>query len=346
GITINGQLITPVVVRDNPATAGPDTNYLQYIGENHVVLGGTAGNDIIISDIGDDTLYGDAGNDRLDGGFGNDTILGGAGDDVIQGQDGNDVIQAGNSTIAGVNIILGGNGKDFIITTEDISEIFAGQGDDFILGAKVNGQEMGGEGDDWIEKGTQDGAPGDNFNPRLADDVAGNDVFLGGGGFDEFIGEGGDDIFVGSDAQDKMDGMSGFDWVTYKGDRFGVVADLELAALGGIGEVADHIALGIQASPNSILDRFAEVEGLSGSDHTDILRGDSVDAATIINHGGATGGALTNLALIDGLEALLTEAGISTAAPAPASGFVAGNIILGGAGSDFIEGRGGDDLID
>jgi Ca2+-binding RTX toxin-like protein len=355
GIFIGNVEITPLVIRDNPNTIGPDTNYLQYTGEDHIVLGGTPGDDILISSIGDDTLYGDEGNDTLDGGFGNDVLLGGAGDDIItdmggddnlQGGDGNDVIQAGNSTAAGVNLILGGSGNDFIITTEDISEIFAGQGNDFILGAKVNEQEMGGDGDDWIEKGTQDGAPGDNFNPRLADDVAGNDVFLGGGGFDEFIGEGGDDIFVGSDAQDKMDGMSGFDWVTYKGDRFGVVADLELAALGGIGEVADHIALGIQASPNSILDRFAEVEGLSGSDHTDILRGDSVDAATIINHGGATGGALTNLTLINGLQALLTEAGISTALPAPPAGFVPGNIILGGAGSDIVEGRGGDDLID
>ena len=67
-----------------PPPAGPDTNYLQYTGEDHVVLGGTAGNDIIISGDGDDTLYGDAGNDRLEGGFGNDILLGGAGDDIIQ----------------------------------------------------------------------------------------------------------------------------------------------------------------------------------------------------------------------------------------------------------------------
>ena len=104
---------------------------------------------------------------------------------------------------------------------------------------------------DWIEIGTQDGAPGDNFAPLLADDVVGNDVFIGGGGFDEFIGEGGDDIFVGSDAQDKMDGMSGFDWVTYKNDRFGVTADLARAALGGVGEIGDHIALAFAASPST-----------------------------------------------------------------------------------------------
>src|SRR4029450_1229614 len=112
-----------------------------------------------------------------------------------------------------------------------ISTIFGGTGDDFILGAKVNLPETGNEGDDWIEKGTQDGAPGDNMNPFLLDNVPGHDCFVGGGGCDEMIGEGGDDIFVGSDAQDKMDGMSGFDWSTYKNDRFGVTVDPNLARL-------------------------------------------------------------------------------------------------------------------
>src|SRR5262249_4904323 len=110
--------LLPLVIRNNPATPGPDTNYLQYTGEDHVVLGGTAGHDIIISSEGDDTLYGDAGNDRLQGGFGNDLIRGGLGDDIItdvggddtlQGDEGNDVIQGGN----GLNLILGGFGSDF-----------------------------------------------------------------------------------------------------------------------------------------------------------------------------------------------------------------------------------------
>ena len=41
--------LTPLVIRNNPATTGPDTNYLQYTGDDHVVLGGTAGNDILIA---------------------------------------------------------------------------------------------------------------------------------------------------------------------------------------------------------------------------------------------------------------------------------------------------------
>ena len=108
-ISINGQNFMPLVIRDNPDTPGADSNYLQYTGEDHVVLGGTAGNDIIVSGDGDDTLYGDGGNDRLEGGYGNDAILGGAGDDIIQdmggddnlqGGDGNDVIHAGNMAAA------------------------------------------------------------------------------------------------------------------------------------------------------------------------------------------------------------------------------------------------------
>ncbi|MCX2888527.1 heme peroxidase [Pseudomonas sp. DCB_BI] len=352
GIEINGVVIVPLVIRDNPDTVGPDGNFLHYTGEDHVVLGGTAGNDIIISSEGDDTLYGDAGDDLLEGGAGNDAVLGGAGDDIItdsfgdnrlEGNAGNDVIVAGSMGVAG-NLILGGDGQDFIITTEDISTTFGGLGDDFILGAKTNLPPTGNEGDDWIEKGTQDGAPGDNFAPLLGDEVIGNDIFVGGGGFDEMIGEGGDDIFVGSDAQDKMDGMSGFDWVTNKNDRVGVTVDLSLAALAQPHGNAPNQNAGVfnpvGASPASILDRFAEVEGVSGSAYADVLKGDDVDAVTILNHGGATGSALTNVALIRGLQQFLADAGL------PTTGFATGNIMLGGNGSDLIEGRGGDDLID
>ncbi|WP_433769722.1 peroxidase family protein [Pseudomonas putida] len=352
GLEINGVEIVPLVIRDNPDTPGTDTNFLHYTGEDHVVLGGTAGNDIIISGDGDDTLYGDAGNDRLEGGAGNDAVLGGDGDDIItdsfgdnrlEGNGGNDVIIAGSMLAAG-NLILGGDGQDFIVTTEDITTTFGGKGDDFILGAKTNLPPTGNEGDDWIEKGTQDGAPGDNFSPLLNDDVIGNDIFVGGGGFDEMIGEGGDDIFVGSDAQDKMDGMSGFDWVTYKNDKVGVTVDLSLAALAQPHGNAPNQNAGVfnpvGASPASILDRFAEVEGVSGSQFGDVLKGDDVDAVTIVNHGGATGSALTNPALIRGLQQFLADAGL------PTTGFATGNILLGGNGSDLIEGRGGDDLID
>ncbi len=84
------------------------------------------------------------------------------------------------------------------------------------------------------------------------------------------------------------------------------------------------------------MNRFADIEGLSGSAFSDILMGDDADAADIAT-AGFTGSVLTNVDLIDGLQELLGE-GVTQ--------FGSGNIILGGDGSDLIEGRGGDDLID
>jgi Ca2+-binding RTX toxin-like protein len=327
-----GTALTPLVIRDNPATAGPDGNYLRYTGVDHVVLGGTAGNDILIASIGDDTIWGDGGNDRIEGGDGVDNVEAGTGDDIItdkggddvlKGNEGNDVISGGN----GFNLILGGDGSDFIITGEDVSETFAGGGNDFILGAQMNLPTFGNEGDDWIEIGTSDGAGGDNFDPQEASTIIGHDVFITGGGFDEADGEGGDDIMVFSDGEDHFGGGGGFDWASYANDPLGVTADLL---------VNDLIEPPVTPSNQGIRDRFAEVEGLSGSKFSDVLRGDNAGFADIAT-ADALNGELTRVSLIANLQAFLGE-GVAS--------FSTGNIILGGDGSDIIEGRGGDDLID
>ena len=85
-----------------PTLSGRTTNYLHYTGDQTVVLGGTAGNDILIAGSSDDdTVWGDAGNDYLEGGFGDDNLLGGDGDDIIQDMGGDDNIKggAGNDVI-------------------------------------------------------------------------------------------------------------------------------------------------------------------------------------------------------------------------------------------------------
>jgi len=340
---VGDSALTPLVIRDNPDTVGPDSNYLQYTGGDHAVLGGTDGNDILIGSIGDDTFWGDGGNDRIEGGHGNDNIRGGAGDDIItdmggddniQGDDGNDVIHAGN----GINLILGGFGKDFIVTGEDSSEAFGGTGDDFILGSNANEQSMGNEGDDWLEQGNLDGSPGDNFDPFGQDLVKGNDVYIGSGQPDIMNGEGGDDIMVGSSGPgDKYLGASGFDWATFKDNTEGVSIDMTLIALNAAPVPA---AAGVAA-------RFAQVEGLSGSAHSDVLRGDHADAGVIAT-AGAQGSLLTNLDLIAGLRELLGDlaAGDDLLQNTADDQFGSGNILLGGKGSDLLEGRGGDDVIE
>jgi Ca2+-binding RTX toxin-like protein len=326
-----GGLINPLVMRNKPGEYAQYDNYLRFTGDQHVVLGGTNSRDVLIAGAGDDTVYGDGGNDRIEGGFGNDHLFGGAGndiitdaggDDVIHGGDGHDVIHGGN----GINLLIGGAGNDFIVTGEDVSEVFGGLGNDFILGAITNGGMQGNEGNDWIEVGAQDGAVGDNFSAFGLDDIEGHDVFLGSGGFDEYVGEGGDDIMVGSYGVNRNEGMSGFDWVTYK-DLPSVRADLSLPAF-------DETP--VPPSQDTAIDRYAFVEGLSGSHGNDLLFGDNQTAATLAV-AGARGSVLRNISLINGLAGLL---------PQGATSFDGGNIILGGGGSDDITGRGGDDIID
>jgi Ca2+-binding RTX toxin-like protein len=343
-------ILTPLVARNNPATAGADTNYLRYTGGDHVVLGGTdpgnafnpSGNDILIAGIGDDTLFGDGGDDLLEGGFGNDIINAGDGDDIIKDSGGDDNIKAGAGHDVvhagpGLDLVMGNDGQDFIFLGTDMgSEVFAGTGNDFIFGNKNAERILGNEGNDWIETGTFDGAPGDNFDEIFAHDgIDGHDVFLGDGGFDEFIGEGGDDIMVGSAGRGKMAGMSGFDWATYKDNLLGVNADLSIPI------IFDEAPTLPQ---NAALDEYESMEGLSGTRFNDVLAGTNDVAAdrAPLSLGGTTGflgSALDaeGIDLIAGLQAVL-GAGVTS--------FSGGDIILGGDGSDTIMGRAGDDIID
>ncbi|UUZ65901.1 hypothetical protein LP417_13240 [Polaromonas sp. P1-6] len=139
---------------------------------------------------------------------------------------------------------------------------------------------------------------------------------------------------VGSEGVgDKYIGASGFDWATFKDEPFGTNIDLGVRAFNA---APVPVAAGIIA-------KFAAVEGLSGSAFGDVLQGDNADALVIAT-AGAQGSVLTNFDLINGLRAFLAN---SLGVPAATlTSFGAGNIILGGDGSDVIEGHGGDDLID
>ena len=138
GITINGVEVTPAGHPRQSRHGRPGYELSAVHRRRHVVLGGTAGNDILIA--GDRRRHalwrwrqrpprGRLRQRHVLGGDGDDIIPDMGGDDNIQGGAGNDVIQAGNMIAAGLgNIILGGDGKDFIVTREDISTIFGGAG--------------------------------------------------------------------------------------------------------------------------------------------------------------------------------------------------------------------------
>lgn len=318
--------------QDDPAT--PDWNEAELLtrstngtvrfgGAEHVVFGGTDGADKIASSEGDDTLWGDGGNDRLEGGAGNDGFKGGTGndtlldlfgDDTIDGGPGDDVINAGG----GFDLILGDSGRDFIVGGEDPKETFAGGGDDFVIGGDSSDLVFGDRGDDWIEGGAQgDEVEGDHGAPIQDDRTPSNDVLIGDGGNDDLHGEGGQDVLVTGPGIEDMEGLLGFDWVTHRGDPEPGNADL-------------NRLVGLPPDLNAIRDRFRFTEAVSGWDKHDVLRGDDANAATMSGH------ELTDVGLVDGLDGLLGGA----------SSFTGGNIILGGDGSDLLEGRGGNDVID
>src|SRR5438105_2908286 len=337
----------------------------------NIMFSGGPGDDRFRADVGDDTLYGNGGNDRLDGGEGNDTLVGGDGDDILLGGNGNDVLKGGPGNDAlnsgpgfGADILIGGDGNDFLVGGDDGVEYFAGPGNDIIVDGAMRSEAMfGNEGDDWIYDG--DGHDGGIFgdNGNLMDllaglnQVGGDDVLGGGPGQDNHFGEGGDDIFLMSEGTNKFFGDFGFDFVTARGRN--APADIEL----------NHLPLpGVIINFNDLRDMYRFVDGGSGWDFDDLIIGDenTSDPAAPLEILLQPQMALTEeyAAKVAGLRDLLVNGFGITPPDTPvtyfdnAGGepgfptdtkhilFTGGNILLGGLGSDTIEGRGGDDLID
>ncbi len=313
---------------------------IRYLGPLHVIWNGrdTLDLDRVRSSEGDDTLRGNGGPDIMEGGDGNDQFIGGLGDDVltdifgddvIKGGDGNDVISSG----PGLDLNQGGPGSDFMVAGSDGTESFGGPGNDFIYAGEAEDEVFGDAGDDWIEGGAQlDLLQGDFGNQFQNDPNGGHDVISGGLGDDDYDAEGGDDIMIAdSIGTERLEGMLGFDWATYRGDPLPVDADMLVTGL-----------LAVAPDINELRDRYDLTEGLSGYNNNDMLRGDNRTVVELTDGAFGTvpdGHVLTaaGIARIDGLAAIL---------PVGATEFRDGNIILGGEGNDILEGRGGNDILD
>lgn len=370
--------ISPMVIRKD--TDGDGVNdYLRYTGGDHVVLGGTAGNDTLIAGEGDDTLWGDAGDDRLEGGFGVDHLFGGDGDDiitdsgtdsgaadVIHGDAGNDVINGGN----GLDLIFGGTGQDFIYGGVDGKTITAGEGNDFVRGPDGQSFIAGNEGDDWLEGGDRfDTLAGENSELFFNSPIIGHDVLNGRGNDNDYDAESGDDIMFQGLGIQRNNGMAGFDWAIHKGAAQGADSDL-------------GIPIFVNQEANILRDRFDLVEGLSGWMHNDKLTGrddivgaydEAAGAAAQFNPNSkfesyANALLQSGVDRISGLADLVahldrvtfTVAGEThtavvfdnTAVEFNADGSVRtlfdtpADILLGGGGSDVLQGKAGNDIID
>ncbi|WP_180987447.1 peroxidase family protein [Arthrobacter sp. AFG20] len=321
------------------------------------VYNGTAGVDRIFGGNDSDTFWGGEGNDVIEGGDGADVALGGDGDDIItdlagddvpKGGPGNDAIDAG----PGLDIVMGGDGKDFTNGGANANETFAGAGDDFVMLGQSLDAAFGDSGDDWEEGGDQpDLMQGDSGNLFFLDDSQkpGHDILIGQGGDDDYDMEGGDDIGLGGPGIEKVAGASGFDWEIGLGDPQPQNLDLDLPL----------VPLDILTA--DVRDKFNEVEAASGWKFDDKIRGDDVVPSGVGGGGFIGCNVLDQAGLnrITGLDALVPDLDTSADTVIAASAskdcplltpgslvWGAGNVLLGGGGSDEIEGRGANDVID
>jgi Ca2+-binding RTX toxin-like protein len=317
----------PALVTINPAGTWVFTKTAT---PNDTVWAGTPNNDGIQAGTGDDTIRGNDGNDRIEGGLGNDNVVGGLGNDILTdvgggntftGGDGNDYMSG-----AGADAYLGGNGHDFMVGTSGATVMIGGTGNDLMSTGLTDDVASGDDNSDWIDGGTGiDTLDGDTAPPFSIDlGVVGDDVVRGGAGGDIVNGDGGVDVFPSnnSDEGDAVAGGFGFDFQTYGETTTPVSADLNLGAP----------PAGVPATP----DTFLDVEGVSGGDGDDTLQGDNRTDLLSATPGFNDNLNTPDIAKFRGLDAVLGGA----------TGWTAGNILLGGGGNDTLEGRGGDDLID
>ena len=210
--------------------------------DNDSLIGGI-GNDYMSGDAGSDNLNGGAGNDTLWGGAGSDTMAGGAGNDTYQDYDGGDTITelAGqgtdtleslisiatlfndfeNLTLAGSNMLGGGNGLNNVITgTAGVDTLNGNAGNDTLIGGAGADQMTGGigndtydvdDGNDIVTEKSKEGT--DTVRSSIDFDLSGTEIenlTLLSGAF-KGTGNGFNNIVTGNVDANTLDGAAGID---------------------------------------------------------------------------------------------------------------------------------------
>lgn len=219
---------------------------------NGTFLGGHAEGDQIVNvetiegSNYDDVLTGDSDPDRLEGGEGKDKLQGGDGDDHLLGGDDDDVLEGGK----GFDRLDGGAGTDTVSYANSVEGITVNLvfNDETIINIE-----------NVIGSDRHDSIRGDSGENELYG-RGGDDQINGGAGADRLFGEDGEDQLWGLSGADRLDGGDGMDIVVYWSSDAAVTVDLE----NGTGQ-------GGHAEGDVIVD----VENLWGSDHNDVLSGDT-----------------------------------------------------------------------
>lgn len=339
---------------------------------------GGAGNDTILTgddvDVirggdGDDIIDGGLDDDIIDGGSGDDLIIGGEGSDTIDGGSGNDTIYGGLSPVFpdylnirddgtdgpadpdptnGMDVIDGGDGNDTIFGQDDDDLLHGGHGDDFIDGGIDNDTIHGDSGDDTLLGGQgEDAIYGGSGDDKIIGGTGADRLY--GGDDQDIIGAGVGDVIEGGEGGTDLDTLiaTGLATVEYVGgdpaSEAGTVtfynADLTVSGTADFSEIEQVLVIGTTSTAlpgggPSVRTYQGIVEGTAGDDVIDLAytgdpEGDMIDNDDAV------------LSLVGEQDVVLAGAG---------DDFVQGmddtDVIFGGTGDDTLQGNGGGDAID
>ncbi len=343
GVQVNLGIGGTQTIVDLPGTANDRADRISGI----EWLEGTAFGDVLIAANAANRLEGNGGDDILRavglgdtllGGGGNDTLIAGAGNDHLAGGDGFDMLSLtyanagvafvigagsgalpglGTNTWSGFEAVRGSAHADTLTGTDAANVIEGGNGHDRILARGGADTILGGAGNDWINADNDNAlAQGDDlaFGGTGADTILGgfgddtlygedhNDSLAGGAGHNRLHGGGGADTMSAGTGNDRFDGGEGFDFVDYRAIGSGVAINLGQALQNPLGAGQDEL-IGI--------------EGLHGTQHSDILWGHALQTSWLYGQ--------------DGHDEL--------------RGGLAADLLVGGNGADTLIGWGGGDTL-
>ncbi|MEH2325121.1 MAG: calcium-binding protein [Nostoc sp.] len=191
--------------------------------KNTVTFLNDLSNNITGLDNSNDVINGQGGNDRIDGKSGNDLLRGGAGNDTLIGGAGNDTLigGTGNDSLAGDNLLSGGDGNDFLSVSgytsfsypDDVYDshsfgkntLNGGAGDDNLSAEGSTGNNLlsGDDGNDSLSiSGYYKGNDYQDYDSRSS----GNNTLNGGAGKDTLSagGSAGNNLLSGGDGNDYL----------------------------------------------------------------------------------------------------------------------------------------------
>lgn len=325
-------------------------------GDDSVTASGQEGS-AFYGEEGNDTILGGAPTDRLYGGAGNDVIIGG-GTIILGGTigensdtDSQDYYyffgEIGNDTITTNGFhdyeIINGEYRIFykcfdkiylsrdIASSMDDVDAAASEVDGGVLLSFSSGSILLSMADiyqfkeKWESVFSFIGNSGSKFGTSQSEimhaDASGGSLF-GVDGDDELVGSGFDDILAGGAGADTLLGGNGFDFASYEDASSGVQVDLATNDTG-------------QEPSDATGDILNSIEGLIGSDFTDVLAGNDLDNVIIARGGEDTmfgRGGNDRLEGGDDDNALHGDDG--------------DDVLIGGGGRDSLNGGNGNDTAD